>query len=34
MDFGCKVGGYCSDMTRTVALGEPTEEMRRCTILC
>ena len=29
MDFGCKVGGYCSDMTRTVALGEPTEEMKR-----
>lgn len=29
MDFGCKFGGYCSDMTRTVALGEPTEEMRR-----
>lgn len=29
MDFGCKFGGYCSDMTRTVALGEPTEEMRK-----
>ncbi|NCE64505.1 aminopeptidase P family protein [Pseudoflavonifractor sp. 524-17] len=29
MDFGCKFGNYCSDMTRTVALGEPDEEMRR-----
>ena len=29
MDFGAKVGNYCADMTRTVALGKPSEEMRR-----
>jgi len=29
LDFGAMHRGYCADMTRTVCLGEPTEEMRK-----
>lgn len=29
LDFGAKYQGYCSDMTRTIAIGQPSEQMRR-----
>lgn len=29
MDFGAKKNGYCSDMTRTVFMGQPDAELRR-----
>ena len=29
IDIGAKVDGYCSDMTRTVCIGEPSEQLRK-----
>ena len=36
MDFGCTKNGYCPDMTRTVAVGSATDEMKNVydTVLC
>jgi len=29
LDFGCRLGGYHSDLTRTVFCGEPSDEFKR-----
>ncbi len=29
MDFGARINGYCSDMTRTVVIGKADEEMKK-----
>ena len=28
IDMGCKINGYCSDMTRTIFMGKPTDEQK------
>ncbi|MDI3480595.1 MAG: Xaa-Pro dipeptidase [Tepidanaerobacteraceae bacterium] len=35
MDFGCRYNGYCSDISRTVFVGEPTDEQKKIySIVC
>ncbi|MCI0714987.1 MAG: Xaa-Pro peptidase family protein [Chlorobi bacterium] len=29
LDFGCVYEGFCSDLTRTIAVGEPSDEMKK-----
>ena len=29
IDFGCMVDGYCSDMTRTLSVGEPGDDQKK-----
>jgi Xaa-Pro aminopeptidase len=34
MDYGARVGGYCSDFTRTVVLGQASEKQREIYQVC
>ena len=34
MDFGCKVNGFCSDITRTIAVGKVTKDQKEIYKLC
>jgi len=34
IDTGCRYKGYCSDISRTVFVGEPTEEQRKIFDIC
>jgi len=34
LDFGCRYKGYCSDTSRTVFIGQPTEEQKKVYEIC